>query len=74
MNHWGPHRCREPANRAAIITHLEAGAAQYGWWDTMKAAAIAAAHGWTFALTWDGLVEEACRRAELHAVQTLNKP
>lgn len=40
----------------------------------MKAAAIAAAHGWTFALTWDGLVEEACRRAELHAVQTLNKP
>ena len=64
MNRLGTANCRLPENRAEIIAHLDAGAANYGWWDKVKAAAIAVSHGWTFALTWDGLIEEACRRAE----------
>ena len=64
MNLWGPDGCRLPANRARIIANLKEGQDKYSWWDYAKATFIAANKGWAFALTWDGLVEESCKRAE----------
>jgi hypothetical protein len=66
MNRWGVAGCR--AHFLRIVAKLQTTAAEYGWGDKLKAAAMAVTNGLAFRINWldpfPGLVEEAIRRAE----------